>query len=135
MRQTHPFLRGLVLAAVFALMMSLLGTPALMEKASFTALDGPLLAFGGMAAAGAFVAAIPGRLKRLHGPWRHSSVRECLLAFVGGLLVMLGLQVAQVGDLALLCGVLQGGLGALALLGCAWLTAAIAAGVMGRWTR
>lgn len=135
MKQSHPLMRGFALAFTITMMMVLLGTPRLMEQVDFAALNKPLLIFAGTAVLGAFVAAVPSRLRRLHDPWRRSTVRGCITAFIGGGLTVMGLQIAGCGDLAMMCGILQGGLGALAFMGFAWLAAVMTAQLTGRWQK
>ncbi len=132
-QQAHPFWRGAALAAVFALIMVLTGTPVLSPAYRLWDASRPALAFGGMAVIGAFLASIPGRIRRKKEARPKLSVSRCVVAFASGIGLMLGLALAGSGDIRLICGVMQGGLGALAFAACAWLTGLITARLMGRW--
>lgn len=70
---------------------------------------------------GAFLAALPGRLRRRGQPHRRSTCRGCLRCFVGGVILMLSAGLAGMGDGLLMAGLAQGNLSAYAFAACAWI--------------
>ena len=82
--------------------------------------------------AGAFVASIPGRIRRRREPHHSPSKRSCLLAFLGGMLLMLSASLTGADSFHLIGGMMQGSIGALAFLLCAWFSAGITAFAAGR---
>lgn len=133
MRDGHPFWRGAALAFVFVLMMVLLGTPDMLTMVSLRGFSRELMAFAGMAVLGACTAAIPRRLRNMKGTGLRSDRRGCLLSFVGGLLLAASFGICGAGEMQLICGAMQGGMGAMVFVGCAAATAWITSKLTGRW--
>ena len=81
---------------------------------------------------GAFLASLPGRIRRRREPREKSSVRGCLSCFLGGIGLMLGAGLAGGGDGLMLTGLGQGSVSAFVFLGASWLAGLIAARLAGR---
>lgn len=126
MRRVHPLWRGFWLAAVLTAALVLLGgTDALAPYR----LDGRALAFPLAAAAGAFLAALPGRLKRRARLTRPRWTR-CLTCFLAGLAMVLACGMAGTGRI--LPALLEGSTGAVAFAAAAALTGLITARIAAR---
>lgn len=131
-QRVHPFGRGLLLAAVTAALTILAGTRSLTGLFRWDGFPNDEHVLAGGVVLGAAIASLPGRLRRRRGPRQRSTSKGCILAFAGGLGMMLALSLAGLGSLEWLTGAMQGGLGALAFAGTAWLTAFPAARLIGR---
>lgn len=131
-QRAHPFGHGLLLAAVAAVIMILAGTRSLTGMFRWDGFPNDDHFLAGGVVIGAALASIPERLRRRHGPRQRSTPKGCIQAFAGGAGMLLALSLAGMGSLEWLAGAMQGGLGALAFAGTAWLTAAIAARLTGR---
>lgn len=96
--------------------------------------DANALAVFVMTAVGAFLAALPGRIRRRKETRLRSSWQGCLVCFAAGLAMVLAAGLAQMnGRLAL--GLMQGSVSAWAFAGIAWLAALVAARVKERRRR
>lgn len=69
---------------------------------------------------GAFLAALPERLRRRGQPHRRSTSLGCVKSFVGGVILILSAGLAGMGDGLLMTGLTQGSVSALAFAACAW---------------
>lgn len=127
LKKQHPFRRAFWLAAVFAAMMIATGTPSLYETFAVQNVSASALAFAVMIVPGAFLAALPERIRHRREPRRMSTWQGCLLMLVAGVALMLGAGMAGAGEVRAVAGAMQGGIGALAFVICAWLTAFVAA--------
>ena len=93
----------------------------------------PLAVFA-MTAAGAFLAALPERIRRRKEPHLRSSWRGCLVCFFSAAAMVLAAGLARMnGRLAV--GLMQGSVSAFAFAGVAWLAAAAAARIKERRRR
>lgn len=128
-----PFKRGLWLAVASAVILILAG------RIDFWAAYGQIrrlmgeaeradffLAMAVMMIPGAFLAALPGRLRR-KGVRRVSTGRGCLACFLGGLVMILAAGLAGGGDGMALTGLLQGNISAYVFVLAAWLAGLTAA--------
>lgn len=70
---------------------------------------------------GAFLAALPGRLRRRGQPHRRSTCQGCIRSFVGGVILILSAALAGMGDGLLMTGLAQGSVSAFAFAACAWI--------------
>lgn len=131
--RAHPFLRGLSLAFALCAAMVLWGSFAVQPVFRIAQVGRPLAAFAVMTVAGAFLAAVPSRIRRRNGPYLRSTWRGCLVAFAAGLVLMIGAHIAGMDDVEAMSGMLQGGMGALAFGGTAWCTALVTSRLIGRW--
>lgn len=134
MKTSHPFGRGLLLAAAFAVMMVLTGTPSLYETFAGRNLSREALAFAAMLPIGGLVASLPARIRgrgRQH-PARRVTWQTCAVTFVGGVALGFGAFAAGGGDVRMLAGAMQGGLGALAFAAAAVCAAVITRCILGR---
>lgn len=120
MQETHSFRRGLLIALTvaasavatgrldltpaYALAGRLLGRPA--PGAGYPA------ALAVMLAVGAFLAALPGRLRRRGEAPQRATPRSCLIALLGGFGMMLAADLARQDSGAMLLGVMQGNVSA-----------------------
>lgn len=117
MVKEHPMWRGLWLAAAVVLAMLLIGhadvLPAYAQVSRLTGQAVPqdrfVIAMAVMIIPGAFLAALPSRLKHREEKGGKPAWRSLLMAFVGGILLVLGLGVAGGGMAA---GLLFSGVGA-----------------------
>lgn len=113
----HPMGRGFWLAAAVVLAMVLVGhadvLPAYAQASRLTGQPVPMdrfaVAMAVMIIPGAFLAALPGRLKNREHRGDKPTGRSLLMAFLGGILLVLGLGVAGGGMAA---GLLFSGVGA-----------------------
>lgn len=131
--RAHPFLSGLALAFALCAAMVLWGSFAVQPVFRVAQVERPLAAFAVMTAVGAFLAAMPSRIRRRNGPYLRSTWRGCLTAFCAGVALVIGAHIAGMDDVEALNGMMQGGLGALAFGGVAWCTALVTSRLMGRW--
>lgn len=74
-----------------------------------------------MTAPGAFLAALPGRIRRRKEPRLRSGWKGCLVCFVAGLIMVLAAGLGRVNG-RLLAGLMQGSVSAWAFGAAAWLT-------------
>lgn len=107
MRRQHPLWRGFWLALSMAAVLFLLGpvdplSPFLLERK-------PLVFFTAMTA-GAFLAALPGRLRKGGRPDQRTTWQRCLRAFLCGAAMALSLGMA--GDSAVIPALMTGSVGA-----------------------
>lgn len=84
------------------------------------------LAVWGMTAAGAFLAALPGRIRRRKEPRLRSTWRGCLVCFGTGLVMVLAAGLGRMNG-RLLTGLMQGNISAYAFGAVAWLAGLMAA--------
>ncbi len=118
MRRWHPLWRGFWLAAAMAAGLVLLGAT---DVLAVFRLERRMLVLLGGIALGAFLGALPGRLRRKENRARHTAWQSCLRAGLCGLTMALALRLAGSG--AILPGLMTGSVGAYAFCG-----AALAAG-------
>lgn len=129
MEKMHPMWKGLWLAVAVVLAMVFVGhadvLPAYSQAARLTGQNVPLdrfvIAMAVMIVPGAFLASLPGRVKAKEQKGGNPSWRSLLMAFAGGILLVLGLGIAGGGMAA---GWLFGGVGAWVFLLAAWLVGA-----------
>lgn len=116
MEKEHPMWKGLWLAAAVILAMLFVGhadvLPAYALVSRLTgrtaALNNFVVAMAVMMIPGAFLAALPARMKKKEEEREKPTGRSLLMAFVGGILLVLGFGVAGGGMAA---GLLFGGVG------------------------
>lgn len=130
MKIGHPFLCGCLLAFAVVLPTAFFGT--LLIDGAFSG-DTRLLMLLAGAAGGALMASVPGRIRRRHEKLRRPDWRRCLIAFGGGAVMLPALRLAGMDSFGSWQGVMQGGAGALAFAGLAWLAALVSARLIGRW--
>lgn len=130
MKQLHPFRRSLPAAAAVMLVMTIFGTLNWTGVFRSPTPEG-LTLLGGMAA-GAFLVALPGRIRHRREMHGRPGLRGCAFAFAGGAVLMLGVRLAGMDDTMALAGAMQGSLSALAFAATAWLAAFAAARLAGR---
>ena len=82
---------------------------------------------------GAFLAALPGRLRRRGQPRPRYTWRGCAVCFAGGMAAMLAAGLAQMEDGLTLTGLAQGSVSAWAFAAVMWLAALCAARLKARW--
>ena len=87
-----------------------------------------------MTAAGAFLAALPGRIRRRKEPRLRSSWRGCLVCFAAGFAMVLSGGLADVNG-RIISGLMAGSVGAYAFAALAWLAAFAAARLKERGRR
>lgn len=131
----HPFRRAFLLALVLVAMMVMTGTPSLYETFTVRGGSPAALAFALMIVPGAFLAALPGRVSRRNEPRMMSTWQNCLLMFVAGAVLMIGAHMAGAGDVRGMAGAMQGGVGALTFVACAYVAALIASRLADRRQR
>ena len=127
MEKEHSMWKGLALAAAVALAMLFVGhadvLPAYGQIAQWTGQnvtpDRFVIAMAVMIIPGAFLAALPSRLKRQEEKGGKPTGRSLLMAFIGGALLVLGLGIAGGGMAA---GLVFGGVGAWIFLLAAYVT-------------
>lgn len=125
--RAHPLWRGFWLAAAMAAGLVLLGAA---DALGPYRLDRRLLAFAGAVTVGAFLGALPGRLRRGRKPDQQTSWRRCLRAFFCG--VALALAFGLAGDGRILPALMTGSAGAYAFGAAALGTGFITLRIMGR---
>lgn len=87
-----------------------------------------------MTAVGAFLAALPGRIRRRKEPRLRSSWQGCLMCFGAGFVMVLAAGLADMNG-ALLTGLMQGSVSAYVFGAVAWLAALVAARIKERRRR
>ena len=117
MRRVHPLWRRFWLAVVLTAARVLLGG---VDWLAAYRLDRQALVPAGAAAMGAFLAALPGRLRRRRLRPIRTSWQRCLRAFLCGAAMALALGMAGSGRI--LPALMEGSTGAYAFVGAAWLT-------------
>lgn len=127
MRRVHPLWRGFWLAVVMASALVVLGG---LDLPSALAGDRAMLAAGGGVTLGAFLAALPGRIRARHAAFPRPDWRRCLRAFLAGAAMMLGLRMAGSGRI--LPALMEGSAGAYAFVAAAWLAGVITVRAAGR---
>jgi len=115
MRRRHPLWRGFWLAVVLAAMEVLLGC---WDWLAAYRLDRRGLALLGAMAAGAFLAALPGRIRQRRMRSNHTTWQRCLRAFLCGAAMLLALGMAGGGRV--IPALMEGSVGAYAFAGAAW---------------
>ena len=80
----------------------------------------------GMTAVGAFLAALPGRLRRRKEPRLHSTWQGCVTCFAAGFALVLAAGLGRMNG-RLMTGLMEGSVSAYAFGALAWLTAVITA--------
>ena len=93
----------------------------------------PLAVFA-MMALGAFLAAMPERIRRRREPRLRSTWQGCVVCFGAGMAMVLAAGLARMNG-GLLTGLMQGSVSAYAFGGLAWLAAAVAARIKERKRR
>ena len=129
MERMHPMWKGFWLAAAVVLAMLFVGhadvLPAYSQAARLTGrdvlLDRFVTAMAVMIVPGAFLASLPGRVKAKEQKAGKPTWQSLLMAFAGGVLLVLGLGIAGGGMAA---GWLFGGVGAWVFLLAAWIVGA-----------
>ncbi len=81
---------------------------------------------------GAFLAALPGRLRRRGQPHQRSTSLQCVKSFVGGVILILAASLAGMGDGLLMTGLAQGNISAYAFAACAWIAGLAVSRLTGR---
>lgn len=127
MRIVHPLWRGFWLACLMAAGLVLLG--AADSLAPFRA-ERRLLAYAGAITVGAFIGALPGRLRRGVKPDQQTSWQRCLRAFLCGLAMALALGLA--GDGRIIPALMTGSVGAYAFCGAALAAGFVTVRIVGR---
>ena len=84
---------------------------------------------------GAFLAALPGRLRRHGRLCLRSTWQGCAVCFAGGVLAMLAAGLAEMGDGLSLTGLAQGNVSAWAFAVAAWTAALCVARLKAGWRR
>ena len=84
---------------------------------------------------GAFLAALPGRLRRHGRPRLRSTWQGCAVCFAGGVLAMLAAGLAEMGGGLSLTGLAQGNVSAWAFAAAAWAAALCVARLKAGWRR
>lgn len=123
----HPLWRGFWLACLMAAGLVLLGAT---DSLGPFRLDRRLLAFAGAITVGAFIGALPGRLRRGKRPVQATTWQRCLRAFLCGIAMALALGLA--GDGRVIPALMTGSAGAYAFCGAALVTGFITVRIMGR---
>ncbi len=127
MRIQHPLWRGFWLAAAMAAGLVLLG--ATDSLAPFRG-DRRMIAFAGAVTMGAFLGALPGRLRKHARHAQATAWQKCLRAFLSGMAMAFALGLT--GDGRILPALMTGSAGAFAFCGIALVTGCIAGRIMGR---
>ncbi len=120
MRETHSFRRGLLIALTVAASAVVTGrldvTPAYALAGRLMGRPAPgagyPAALAVMLAVGAFLAALPGRLRRRGETAQRSTPRSCLIALLGGFGMTLAAELAGQDGGAMLLGAMQGNVSA-----------------------
>lgn len=123
----HPLWRGFWLAAAMAASLVLLGP---VDSLAPFSLGRRTLAFAGAITAGAFLGALPGRLRRGAKSAQRTSLQRCLRALLCGMAMTLALGLA--GDGRILPALLTGSAGAYGFCLAALVTGFITTRIMGR---
>lgn len=127
MRIPHPLWRGFWLAAAMAAGLVLLGAADALGPFRF---DRRLLAYAGAITVGAFLGALPGRLRRGSKSAQSTTWQRALRAFLCGLAMAFALGLA--GDGRIIPALMTGSAGAYAFCAMALLTGLITVRIMGR---
>lgn len=127
MMRSHPLWRGFWLAAAMAAGLVLLGAADALGPFRF---DRRLLAYAGAITVGAFLGALPGRLRRGSRSAQSTTWKRCLRAFLCGLAMALALGFA--GDGRIIPALMTGSAGAYAFCAMALLTGFVTVRIMGR---
>jgi len=122
MRRVHPLWRGFWLAAVLTAALTLLGG---VDWLAPFRLDRRMLALCGAVTTGAFLGALPGRLRRERQRSSRTTWQRCLRSFLCGGAMTLAAGMAGSGRI--LPAFAEGSAGAWAFVATAWLTGLIAA--------
>jgi len=125
MRKEHPLWRGFLLASAVILLMLMTGQadtlPAFEQAGQLLgrelAPDSFALLWTALVIPGAFLASVPARLRRRGTKGPRATVKGCLLALTGGILLTMGMSLAGGNVLA---GLFQGNISACAFLLSAW---------------
>lgn len=120
MRRVHPLWRGFWLAAILTAALTLLGG---VDWLTPYRLDRRALALCGALSAGAFLGALPGRLRRNRQRSPRTTWPRCLRGFLCGSAMVLA--AAMAGSGRILPAFAEGSAGAWAFVGAAWLTGLI----------
>lgn len=131
MRKEHPLWRGFLLASAVILLMLMTGQADTLAAFGQTGRllgrdtdrDSFSLLWTAMVIPGAFLASVPSRLRRRERKESRSTVKGCLMALAGGVLLSLGMELAGGNVLASL---FQGSASAYAFLLAAWAAGFIA---------
>lgn len=107
MGRQHPLWRGFWLAAAMAAGLVLLGAA---DDLSLFRMDRRMIALGGGLTLGAFLAALPGRLRKGRAHRQSTTWQRCLRAFLCGVGMALALRFA--GDGRILPALMTGSAGA-----------------------
>ena len=129
MRRVHPLWRGFWLAVVLTAALVLLGGTDLLAPYR---LERRAIAFSLAAAAGAFLAALPGRLKRRSRLTRPRALR-CLTCFLSGIAMSVACGMAGTGRI--LPALMEGSAGAIGFAAAAAVTGLITARIAARRAR
>lgn len=127
MRRMHPLWRGFWLAAVMAAGLVLMG---MTDSLSPFRLERRALAFAGAITVGAFLGALPGRLRKGGKSMQGTTWQRCLRGFLCGLAMALALGLA--GDGRVIPALMTGSAGAYAFCLTTLVTAFITVRIMGR---
>lgn len=114
MRIQHPLWRGFWLAAAMAAVLYLLGGA---DALAPFRLERKALVFALAIAAGAFIASLPGLLKRNRPPRERTTWQRCLRAFLSGAAMIIALSMAGSGSV--IPALMTGSAGAYAFCGMA----------------
>lgn len=127
MRIPHPVWRGFWLAVLMLSSLVLMGFPDAL--APFRG-DRSLVAFAGAIVFGAFLGALPGRLRKGSHPNQHTTLLRCLKALLCGAGMALGIGIA--GDGRVIPALLTASYGAMAFCAFALLTGFVTLRIAGR---
>lgn len=127
MRRVHPLWRGFWLAAALVTVRLLTGGP---DGLAAYRLDRRILALSFAVTAGAFLAALPGRLRKGRRMPGKPALSRCIRALIAGAAMALGLHMAGGGRI--LPALMEGSAGAYAFAGTAWLTGLLTVRIAGR---
>lgn len=127
MRRVHPLWRGFWLAAALATVLLLTGGPDGLAAYRF---ERRSLALVFSATVGAFLAALPGRLRKGRVLPVKPALSRCIRALICGAAMTLGLHMA--GSSRILPALLEGSTGAYAFAATAWLTGLLTVRIAGR---
>ncbi len=141
MQETHSFRRGLLVAVAVAASAVVTGrldvTPAYALAGRLIGRPAPgagyPAALAVMLAVGAFLCALPGRLRRRGEPPMRSTPRSCLIALLCGFVMTLASGLARGDSGAMLLGVMQGNLSAWVFFGCMAAAGFAVSRLTGRW--
>lgn len=130
MNRSHPLWRGFWLALSMAAVLFLLGP---VETLAPYRLERKPLAFFAAVTMGAFIGALPGRLRKGAKPDQRTTWQKCLRAFLCGAAMALGLGMA--GDAAVLPALMTGSVGAYGFCAAALVTGFITVRIAERGRR